>query len=319
MRASRHAHVALRALLGMAAAAATSVVLVGQFGRSHHTLDQFNALLPLLLPVLAVALAGALRLRDRATLAAAVLGLAVGGFQLGGAALGGLRERPGVDRNAPMLKIVTFSTFHANPDPGAIATLLAAQSPDIAVLQETNGTPGAVVDRLLPRHYRLASCKTRRCTLTILSRWPLRQVKVRFAGRGAHPDVLVAEVDAPFGRFRVADVHLPRPYTPVAQDHLQRVATIMRTNGETPLVVAGDFNTATGSFGLGRFTRASGLRRHDGFIPTYPANRPFAPAFAGIDHVFADSRWARAGCRRIGPANSDHYGIACRMRLRSPD
>lgn len=298
------------------AAGATTVVLLGQAGRTHHSLDQLNAFTPLLLVLLALLLAIALRLRDRAAIAVAVVGLIVGGFQLGGAALQGWRDR--ALPSGPTVTIMTLSAFHANPDPGAIRGAVAAQDPDIAVLQETNGTSAPVIETLLPGFYRLGSCKARPCPLTVLSRWPLRRVELHFKGRQARPDVMVVEVDAPFGQFRVATVHLPRPYEKHAKGFTRTLAAVARANATEPLIMAGDFNTASGSFGLAEFARDSRLRRRDGFIPTYPANE-IIPAFAGIDHVFADGRWAGAGCRRTGAAHSDHYGVACRLVLRQTD
>lgn len=299
-----------RGLLGVLAAAAASLVLVGQFGRSLHTFDQFNALLPLLLPCLALAFAAALGLRDRATVIVALVGLAVGGVQLGSAAT----ARYARSEAAPAVKVVTFSTFHANPRPEALREVIAAEKPDIVLLQETDGNARDVVPTLLPSHYRIKQCPWRYCHLVILSRWPLRRVAVHFAGRGPHPALLMGEVEAPFGTFRVVNVHLPRPYKPEAEDALRQLAAVARTTPDRPLIMAGDFNTATGSFGLFRFADRARLARQEGFIPTYPANR-LAPAFAGIDHVFADSRWLGAGCHRMAAAHSDHHGVACMLRL----
>jgi endonuclease/exonuclease/phosphatase family metal-dependent hydrolase len=312
---TRFAPLLARTLLGMAVSAATSVVLVGQFGRGHHTLDQFNSLLSMLLPVLALTLAGALRLRDRASIVVAALGLLVGGYQLGGAALAGVGRDGRV--NGETLKILTLSTYHSNLDPAGIGRVVVAQAPDIAVLQETNGTAAQVVNTLLPGYHRIRSCKAEYCTLTILSRWPMRRIKVEWPPHRSHPDVLVGEVDAPIGTFHVINVHLQRPYEKTAQRLLAETANLARGDAAVPLIVAGDFNTATGTFGLDRFARSSGLHRFDGFIPTYPANE-IIPAFAGIDHVFANAHWARAGCRRTSAGGSDHYGVACRLGLRAP-
>lgn len=302
----------------MAAAAATGVVLVGQLGRTHHVLDQFNVMLPLLVPVLAVCLASALRLRDRPSVAVAAIGLLVGGYQLGGAVLSGLgRERGGAAPGSLQIKVLTLSTFHSNPDPGAIVALVNREAPDIALLQETNGTVAPFMPALLPGYRRIQSCGGGRpCTLTILSRWPIRNLPVTWPPSRAHADVLVGEVRTPAGPLRVIDVHMARPYVKSSQMFMQQGAELARREAGVPLVVGGDFNTATGTFGLARFAQVSGLRRQDSFIPTYPANRPL-PAFAGIDHVFASKHWLRAGCRRTSAGRSDHYGVLCRLRLRA--
>ena len=312
MAIAHHARRAFSAVLGFGTANALCLILIGQFGRQHILLDQINALLSLLLPALAVALAIALALRERAIAALALLGLVVGFYQFGGAALSRFDPRTvPADRS---IRFVTLSAFHSNPDPQAIRRVIARENPDIAVLQETNGTAAQVVDTMLSDYHRVRSCKERYCTLTILSRWPARRVKLHLTGSSPRPDHVLAIIDAPFGQFQVMTVHLPRPYEGRAAPVLDYLSTILPTRPTPPLILAGDFNTATGSFGLNRFAARSGLHRHDGFIPTYPANLT-VPAFAGIDHVFTDPRWSSAGCHRTAKAGSDHYGIACRLRL----
>lgn len=302
----------------MAAAAATGVVLFGQFGRTHHTLDQFNVMLPMLVPVLAICLASALRLHDRPSVAVAAIGLLIGGYQLGGAVLSGVgRESSSTAHSDLQINVLTLSTFHANPDPAAIAAVVNGEAPDIALLQETNGTVGSFMAALLPGYHRLQSCGNGRpCTLTILSRWPIRMIPITWPPHQAHADVLVGEIRTPAGSLRAMDVHMARPYVKSAQLFMQQAAQVARDQSQAPLVVGGDFNSATGTFGLARFAQVSGLRRHDSFIPTYPANRPL-PAFAGIDHVFASKDWLRSGCRRTRSGRSDHYGVICRLRLRA--
>jgi endonuclease/exonuclease/phosphatase (EEP) superfamily protein YafD len=319
MSTSRYARIALRTGLGFAAAGASMLVLLGQAGRYRHSLDQLNALLPLLLILLAVLMAIALLMRDRGTTLIAAIGLVVAGAQLGAAAFEA--HGPSSASNAEAtatIKVVTLSAFHSNPKPAGIRAVIAAEAPDLALLQETNGAAKKVVDTLLPGYHRLRSCKKPHCTLTILSRWPLQDVKVNYRKTEAQPDLILAEVTAPFGRFRVMNLHLPRPLDNHAIEFTRILARTARENADMPLIMAGDFNTATGSFGLAWLGDKSGLHRRDGFIPTYPANR-IIPAFAGIDHVFADDRWAGADCRRTASGNSDHYGIGCRLRLTSKD
>ncbi|WP_159873339.1 endonuclease/exonuclease/phosphatase family protein [Novosphingobium sp. 9U] len=302
----------------MAAAAASAVVLVGQLGRTHHTLDQFNVMLPLLLPVLALCLAGALRLRDQPSIAVAAIGLLVGGYQLGGAVLAGFgRVGESAVGAGLQVKVLTLSTFHANPDPGAIAAVVNSEAPDIALLQETNGTVAPFLAALLPGYHRIKSCGGGGpCSLTILSRWPIERVPVTWPPHASHADLLLGEIQTPGGPLRVIDVHMARPYVKFAQHYMQQAAELARAEAKMPLVVGGDFNAGTGTFGLARFAQTSGLRRHDSFIPTYPANRP-APAFTGIDHVFASKHWLREGCHRTSAGHSDHYGVICRLRLRT--
>jgi endonuclease/exonuclease/phosphatase (EEP) superfamily protein YafD len=315
MSTARFARIAFKSATGFVAAGATTLVLLGQAGRYRHSLDQLNALLPLLLIGLALLLAIALRMRDRGATLVAGIGLIVAGAQLGGALLQTHGQPAKTDgKDLPAVKIVTLSAFHANPNPAAIRDVIAAEAPDIALLQESDGTAANVIDTLLPGYHRLGSCKKPHCGLTILSRWPLRRLKVDYGKAKARPELILAEVVAPFGLFRIMTLHLPRPYDANAIAFSRMLPPIARGNGDMPLIMAGDFNTVTGSFGLARLGDQTRLRRRDGFIPTYPANR-VVPAFAGIDHIFASDRWAGSDCHRTAAGNSDHYGIGCRLQL----
>lgn len=295
-------------LVGASVAVAAALVVIGQFGRDDQMLDQFNSFLAVLLPILALGMGAAIRTRDRAAVLLAIVGLALGGWRLGQPALAGLVEPK---REGPAVRVLTFSTYHSNPRPEAIRTMIARHRPDIAVLQETNGTAAQVVEGLLPRYHRIPSCRWSRCGLTILSRWPARRIGIG-TKQDRHLEVAATEIVAPFGTFRVVNVHTPRPYMPDAPHALAQLAELAAESRGHPLIVAGDFNTATGSFGLARFARASGLRQMEGFVPTYPAHKP-VPAIAGIDHIFAGAGWSRGPCRRVGPAHSDHFGVACTL------
>jgi endonuclease/exonuclease/phosphatase family metal-dependent hydrolase len=302
-----------RAVLGAAATAGTTFALLAQLGRIDFTLDQLNSGLSLLLPVLAVIAAYALRHRDRIAAAVAMVGVAVAGYQLGTAAIAPTAG----DASGPSIKLLTLSTYHSNPTPEGIRQVVAAEAPDIAVLQETDRQTRLVVESLLPGFHRVKPCPWQYCSITILSRWPMRRVTIRYGHKGSLPDLLIGDVEAPFGRFRVIDVHMPRPTDSRAQSFGDDLASVARASDALPLIVAGDFNAATGSFGLNRFATQSGLRRIEGFVPTYPANMAM-PAFVGIDHVFTDARWASQGCHRTKAGGSDHYGVACTLRLASP-
>lgn len=299
--------------LRLLSALAVAGVLAGQLGRWFPDADPLNALLGPLLVLLALLLAVALRWGKRTTAAMCGLGLIVAGVQLGSA----IPRQTAARQDAAALRILTLSTFHANPAPEAIRDVVKAAAPDIAVFQETDGTPGPVVDSLLPGYFRVKSCKWKRCSLTIVSRWPAQRIHIPARKGEKLPDVLVVEVQAPFGRFRVLGVHLPRPYYSSAPKfHKDLIAAASRLR-DLPLLVAGDFNTPTGSFGLNTFARRTGLRPVEGYIPTYPANQPI-PAFVAIDHIFADARWGVAACQRTAAGNSDHFGVLCDLKSPAP-
>ena len=302
-------------LLRLLGAACTLTVLVGQGGRFDPRLDLVNGLLVPLLLALALLLAAVLWSRDRLALCIIALGTLVAGAQLGSGALSGARRNDDtLDSGRPEVRILTLSTWHANPTPDGIRRVVEEAAPDIALLQETDGTVAPHLDALLPGYFRLKPCPQRHCSITILSRWPLRRIRTPAQGNEPLADILAAQVDAPFGKFRLIDVHLPRPYLPEAERFHRQLAEAVLLNSDLPLIVAGDFNMATGSFGLSHLGHAMQLDRVDAFTATYPANT-IVPAFIAIDHVFINRGGAARECHRIDGGGSDHYGIACALLL----
>lgn len=298
----RPAHL-FRAVLALAAAP----VLLGQLARVYPAFDSCNALLAPVLALLALLLLLSLIARDWRAVAIAVPALLMGALQL--AASGDGLPGEGADEG-DRLRIVTLSTWHDNPDPAALVHAVEAQSPDILLLQESDGTVSAMVDRLLPGYFRVKSCPAAHCSEIILSRWPLHRITLPAPAGSPLPDLLAVRVDAPFGPLHVVNVHLPRPgrdmAVPFRNDLLGTIAAL----GPARLIVAGDFNLGTGSLALAAFTRHAGLRRIEGFVPTYPANLPI-PAFVAIDHMFVGEGWTRARCHRLNAHGSDHYGLTC--------
>lgn len=293
---------------------ATAAVLAGQLGRWSPAFDLLNALLLPILLLLVPLLALTIYWHERFAAIVAVVGLLIGTAQLFGLSL------PADDNaadSAARLRIVTLSTWRDNPDPEAIRKVIAAQAPDIVMFQESDGTAARVVDALLPDFARVKPCKAKYCSLTILSRWPARRVAVPAGTRGPLPDVVIAEVEAPFGTFRVINLHLPRPGDARTPLFFKRITALARLEAAGPVLVGGDFNLGSGTFNLRQFAQMSGLRRLDGFVPTYPAHLPL-PAFVGIDHILASRDWSGAKCHRTGAGGSDHYGLACDVNLR-PD
>jgi len=287
------------------------LVLAGQLGRFAASFDTLNALLLPLVAALALLSILALACRERVSGIVAFVCLAIG---LGQIASPASPEKLPATWSPPPIRLLTLSTWHSNPHPEAVRRAVEAERPDIALLQETDRATAAVVRDLLPGYHRVRSCSRRDCSLTILSRWPARRIVLAAKPGARLADLLVAEIAAPWGSFRVMNLHLPRPYTPDAQPFVDQLAIAMEEQGRGPLIVGGDFNMATGSFGLRRLAGAAGLRRVEGLLPTYPAHLG-VPPFIPIDHVLVGRDWGPAQCHAMAWAASDHRGIACTLSL----
>ncbi len=297
-----------RPVLRLMAILAILPVMLGQAGRFYPLLDNFNALLVPALILLCLLLALCFFRRDWLAGAIVAAGLLTGTIQLM-VSLTSFPNMTGVGR----LRVVTLSTWHANPDPAALARAIEAQAPDILLLQETNGTAAAMADTVLSGYFRLKSCPQEQCSEMIISRWPLRRIAAPDAVGRKLPDILAARVDAPFGPLHVINVHLPRPARDMAIPFRDELIAMVSHIDDGRLIMAGDFNLGTGSLALADLARRSGLRRIEGFIPTYPANLPI-PAFIAIDHIFAGREWVAATCHGVDASSSDHHGIACDLR-----
>lgn len=295
----------------LAALAVAATLCAGQAGRWYPRLDIINALLIVVVPIVAALALFALMRRDRITLALLILAQLMIVMRLGSADAG--RAKDGA-ATAGTVRIVTFNVHRGNSDVAAIPRVINRLRPDIVLLQEVNGTAAPVIEQIMPGHYRAASCRWKLCSLVIVSRWPIRPTTTtaRFT-RHTTPDLQLAWIDHPARPFQIANLHMPRPT--MGQIALSLRHSTIEALGllpSAPTIVAGDFNLPPGTFALEDFERKSGLRRIDSLLPTYPADSRIPPVLA-IDHVYSGASWAAGRCQRLPPAGSDHLGLLCEL------
>ena len=116
------------------------------------------------------------------------------------------------------------------------------------------------------------------------------------------------------GRIRLMAVHPCNPYCGgdrwTAEHRILRKAVI--DNVDHPLVVAGDFN-AVDDHGPMQALQRAGLKSATdvagaGWLPTYPANRPFPPLLP-IDHVMINKGLTATSVTSFTVSGSDHRGL----------
>lgn len=234
----------------------------------------------------------------------------------GGGADDDLRAVPG-DR----LRLVTANLWLDNPDVPAAADTIAAQEPDVVVLQEV--TPRVLVElertdlwTALPHH--VLDAREGFHGSAVLSARPLTGGLVRLG----HTDVLEVRLDLASGPLTVVDVH---PAAPVAENGTENwrkgLAEIASSYaGSTRTVVAGDFN-ATGDHAPYRFVVDAGLREAwteagTGFGATWPAGRALPPLLR-LDHVLLGRDVAAQDAAVLDVPGSDHRAV--RVDLVLPD
>src|SRR3954454_13645125 len=143
----------------------------------------------------------------------------------------------------------------------AIASVLAAERPDVVGLQEVWVEEGGVnqaeaLAAPLGLHAAVGEVRFRdglAFTNAVLSRWPFRTVEhhrlPRADGSPSHRQVVLAEIDAPFGPFVFLTTHLDWPFDASADRVAQARAThalVAERRGDParafPAVLTGDLN-----------------------------------------------------------------------------
>lgn len=319
----------LAALAGGALCAAAA--LAGQLGRWSERFDLFNHAAPLWLAggaaamLLALAATGWAR---RLTMTLGAVAVVAAGWQVAPVVVRRLAQDSAaseIPAAAPRVKLIQFSIYHDNPDPGRAVDWLLAQKADIVVLEEVEGLDDAARARLLAAYPH----RNDDADMT-LSRWPMldhgrferppRPTSMYFKGG-------YSVIDGPGGPFTVVGIHYtwPWPVRPQARQRREFAKYIDTLPHETT-ILAGDFNSTPWSFALLKLERRMGLNRLTHGQLTFPARKykgdgmmdrakeipawfPFAP----IDHVFAGSAWRAVKVTRGPKLGSDHYPVVVEL------
>lgn len=223
------------------------------------------------------------------------------------------------------LRIVSANVLRTNPTPELVFDFVRAAEADLVVLVEA-GTARwdpvlAEIAKLYP--YQVPGEGRERDPVRLFSRYPVLNAQVVEPPGGRRP-YLVAKIAVGPEPVRVIGVHPPSPSPSDATDsrrrnlQLDHIAETV-TDRESPLIVAGDFNTSPWSPHFRDLIAATGLRDAadgHGWIATWPAW--FWPAQVPIDHVLIRGPLDVADIRRGPFIGSDHYPLIADLRL-EPD
>ncbi|QCI68908.1 endonuclease/exonuclease/phosphatase family protein [Phreatobacter stygius] len=318
-------------LLALGAIGLFGLTLAGEFGAFHAPLDIINHFRPLiLLAALAVLVPAALLIRRRAGLVAVVLSAIVLVTQ--GRIVVPEHIRPPAALAAmpgPAATTVTVATYNMlkhHTSSERLAAWVRDEGIDVIVLQEVGlGGRKAVAElaRILPHVHAPDGA------LALLSRYPLSEpelVRPLFdKGARTRPDLIAATVQLP-GRdpLRVVGVHFgwPQPAgigQPIQFDWLAQ--DYLASSRPQRLLVAGDFNSAPGSFAFRRLAAVLPLARATHGLMSFPTRRgvfglhPPRP-FLAIDHIFAGRDLTPLQVARGPDLGSDHFPVIARFGLR---
>lgn len=240
------------------------------------------------------------------------------------------------------LRIVSCNVQNFSPDFSLVLREVQRAKPDVVAFQEAFKPP-----RLLREHFQdWHEIHVR--GFWIGSKWPLRLLGECQTDLFSHLSGMAVEVNAPFGKFVLADVHLMtarkslvelRPLELLSGDSqlalagatVERSEEARRTRAfitehqaGLPTIVVGDFNMPTSSnvyresFGdLANAFESSAF----GFGFTAPCKRfrhwPSNMPWQRIDHILMNDSWEVRECHIGEHDGSDHRLIAATLRLRA--
>jgi endonuclease/exonuclease/phosphatase family metal-dependent hydrolase len=161
----------------------------------------------------------------------------------------------------------------------------------------------------------------KRANIALYSRLPFVQVDDHACPDDAYGETRSGHIIATFTlkdgtRFSVMTTHLDWPAPKMARQ-AEQFETLREAIAkiDTPLILAGDFNSTSWSYALRDFTAAAGLTRQDHNIFTFPMRfyiagwRDTWPPFLPLDHVMTRGPVAVHGLH-AGPATgSDHLPL----------
>jgi endonuclease/exonuclease/phosphatase (EEP) superfamily protein YafD len=295
----------VRIALGLGAFGLSLLAVIAFLGFAVPVFDVFNHLQFLIFPGLLVAmivvvpLLGANRWRQF-LLAATATGLFFSALIVVPDAVASLQPRPPLPTDGrPVIKMMTHNLFGLNYDMPRVARIIATENPDIVALQEYFGEQSGELDPLLSAQYPYSvHCRGgKRANIALYSRLPFVQVDDHACPDDAYGETRSGHIIATFTlkdgtRFSVMTTHLDWPAPKMARQ-AEQFETLREAIAklDTPLILAGDFNSTSWSYALRDFTAAAGLTRQDHNIFTFPMRfyiagwRDTWPPFLPLDHV----------------------------------
>jgi endonuclease/exonuclease/phosphatase (EEP) superfamily protein YafD len=239
---------------------------------------------------------------------------------------------------ASPLRFIGFNVWYANPDPAAVARMLAQSDADLVGLVEVTPRIKAALARLDAVYPYRVDCidLDPRCEVMLLSRLPLDNVyagsiggrypyiaQAEIAWQGRHVGVAVTHLSWPFlqpetaslAAVTLADAQPDFPGLPRLSQTLQAANLAAHLHGlPSDLVLVGDFNSAAWSPVQRALRQAAGLENRGWLRPTWPS---WAWSFLRlpIDQVFVRGALRVTDVRSGQAAGSDHLPIEAQLTL----
>ena len=212
-----------------------------------------------------------------------------------------------------LVRVMSFNTHMGNSNVEALAAEIERNDPDILVLLEYGPEKRALAERLRAKYRFQDDCvHLEDCYMAIFSKYQIADFESHAEWLG--PPMIRATFGSELSGLTVIGAHTIRfPYLRAQLTQLGQLGDLVRRL-PGPRIVMGDFNATPSSRMLTSFEQRSGLRRLDGWLPSWPA-RLQIPQLA-IDHIFASEEVKSVEPVRIGGnAGSDHYPLVVRVAI----
>lgn len=229
-----------------------------------------------------------------------------------------------------ILTVMTFNIYLGNWNRIGTARSILKHDPDIVLLQEYAPNRFKQQAELKKRYPYQTRCRSwRRCTLAILSKYPLDQLQSRTLGPKdkrdpVHGKLLSATLRLPgYKPLRLHSLHADWP-NPLGDQQAQfaDLAAILTKEqaAHSNTLLTGDFNATGWAFSLNKLVRQAGLERHSFMLPTFPSpnariKRLPIPSFLSLDHIMTSGAVKVGNVVRARASVGDHYPLLARIAL----
>jgi endonuclease/exonuclease/phosphatase family metal-dependent hydrolase len=225
-----------------------------------------------------------------------------------------------------VLRVLTANLLAGRAMAEAVTELVGRKHADVLFVQELTGDATARLQRaglgdLLPHQVTQPVPHSTRGS--IYARYPLRggpPAAPRSAAR------CTARLDLPSGQFvYLACIHAapPKPpWSPGATARWRSQLSALPAPGDSPLILAGDFNATLDHAQFRRLLRRgyadAASQAGNGLSPTWGPQPGRRPALLAIDHVLTDRRCAVLSTSAHLLPGSDHRAVYAELRLPAP-
>jgi endonuclease/exonuclease/phosphatase (EEP) superfamily protein YafD len=268
----------LRAIVALLILATAIPAILALLGFAVPLFDLLNHLQLLLIigTIASLVLALLFRMR-REWIAFALLGVVTSGITFVPEFASSFATRPSPPQNAQVLKVMTHNIFGLNYDMQRVASVIAAENPDIVAIQEYFPEQSGLDKLLRPTYPYAARCQGgKRANLGLYSKIPFdREMSAADCPSGAYGTQRTAHIIAGFTladgtHFSVMTTHMDWPF-PIERQRDEFAAAEAAANAvQGPLIVVGDFNSTPWSYAMKGFEAATGLKRETRSLLTYP-------------------------------------------------